>query len=226
MQDSGSQGDAKLVRLIQRARDRLVRQFAPPPLRRRVELWRWARSGFAAPSPSHVKLAVLRRLGIPDACWVETGTFKGETTRALARSGKRVFSIEADESLFASAKKRLMALPNVTVFHGRSELVLPDLLRSLDGNINFWLDGHYSGGSTFKGPTACPIQLELSAIHAARNRLGKLAIFIDDMRCFQPTLDNYRDYPSRGALVAWAEVNGYLWHIEHDIMCLVSVSAR
>jgi hypothetical protein len=31
----------------------------------------WARRGFAAPSPPHVKRATLLRLGLPEATWIE-----------------------------------------------------------------------------------------------------------------------------------------------------------
>jgi hypothetical protein len=103
--------------------------------------------------------------------------------------------------------------------HGTSEEVLPRLLADLTGPVNFWLDGHYSAGLTFKSSNACPLLEELAAIRANLAHMTDVAIFIDDIRCCVPPADQRESgYPALDELVSWARDNGFSWHIEQDIM--------
>lgn len=177
----------------------------------------WAKRDFAAPSPPHIKRATLLRLGLPEATWIETGTFMGDTTALLARRARMVHSIEPEPKLCARAKTRFAATPNVEIHGGISEEVLPGILARLEGDVCFWLDGHYSAGVTFKGPKDTPIAEELAAIEAAAPRLGRIVVLVDDIRCFDPAQPEFADYPSKAFLIAWAERLGFSWHIEQDI---------
>ncbi len=177
----------------------------------------WSKRDFAAPSPPHIKRATLLRLGLPEATWIETGTFMGDTTALLARRARRVHSIEPEPKLCAQAKTRFAAAPNVEIHAGSSEAVLPGILARLEGDVCFWLDGHYSAGVTFKGPKDTPIAEELAAIEAAGPRLGRIVVLVDDIRCFDPAQPEFADYPSKAFLIAWAERLGFSWHIEQDI---------
>jgi hypothetical protein len=47
---------------------------------------------------------------------------------------------------------------------------------------------------------------------------------IDDVRCFDPSVREYADYPPLDELVDWARANRLRWHIEHDIFVARSVS--
>lgn len=183
----------------------------------------WERRRFASPSPAHIKRSVLLRLGWPqtDATWVETGTFLGETAEMLAAHAKAVYTIEPEEKLYRQAAERLSSEPKIRVMHGLSEEVLPKLLPTLSGTINFWLDGHYSGGITHQGPVDCPVRDELKHIEANLPRFGDVAVLIDDIRCFDPTIETYADYPDLNELVDWARKNGFRWSIEHDIFAAV-----
>ena len=144
---------------------RILDRYFPDRITRR-EYAEWATSGFAAPSPPHVKRATLLRLGLPEATWVETGTFMGDTTALLALRARRVHSIEPEPKLCARARGRFAKTPNVEIHGGLSEEILPILLARLEGDVCFWLDGHYSAGVTFKGPKDTPIAEELAAIEA------------------------------------------------------------
>lgn len=177
----------------------------------------WAASGYAPPSPPHIKRAVLMRLGLRDATWIETGTFMGDTTAMLAQGAKRVYTIEPDKALFEKASNRFRQVNNVEVIHGLSEDVLPTVLPRVHGDTCFWLDGHYSGGITHQGPTDCPVREELRQIEMNASHFDRLVVLIDDVRCFDPTVVDYLDYPSLDFLVDWSRANGLKWHIEHDI---------
>ncbi|MBU1425732.1 MAG: hypothetical protein KKH12_08480 [Gammaproteobacteria bacterium] len=184
---------------------------------RRAEARQWAERQYAAPSLAHIKRAVLLRLGAPNAIWVETGTFMGDTAALLALEAREVYTIEPDRTLFEKAESRFFSNPSVHVIHGLSEEVFPTLLPTLSGTVNFWLDGHYSGGITHQGPTDCPVREELSNIEKNLARYANVTVLIDDIRCFDPTVPEYADYPDVNFLVDWARNNNLLWHIEHDI---------
>jgi len=182
----------------------------------------WVQRQYAVPSPSYIKRAVLQRIGFSEAVWVETGTFMGDTAALLAKDAKAVFTIEPDRVLYEKAAERFAGHPKVKALYGLSEELFPSLLPSLNGAVNFWLDGHYSGGITHKGPTDCPIRDELQNIENNLNNFEKLSILIDDVRCFNPAIPEYADYPSLDYLVDWSRRNGLNWHIEHDIFVMKS----
>lgn len=128
-------------------------------------------SGVLPPSPFFVKQAVLLRHSLPDSTWVETGTYLGQTTTFLSKFAKFVYSLEPDAQLYDRAK-RVVRSENVTVLNGASEDIFPELLPKLSGNVCFWLDGHYSGDGTYKGPLDTPIVKGLDLIERNLCELG------------------------------------------------------
>jgi hypothetical protein len=208
---------------------KIIVKNSPPLLRYRMQslknLLSWHKRNFDAPSPSLIKQRVLLRNAIPSGTWIETGTYLGDTTQFLAKRFGKVISIEPDSSLFAQAKKRFSRTPNVEIINGSSEKVFPDLLPKLSGDINFWLDGHYSGGTiwpTHKGESDTPISFELAQIEENLSNFKKVTVLVDDIRCFQfGSLAS--GYPSLDHLVDWARRTGLHWHIEHDIFVARSV---
>ena len=180
-------------------------------------LWRWALRGFSLPVPPSVKRSFLIQRGLPNAVWIETGTYKGGTTEILASFSIKVFSIEPNPVFFQRAKNRLATRKNVEIINAYSEDVIRTLLISVFGNVNFWLDGHYSGGSTYKGATNTPIIAELSAIAENLNRLSNVRIFIDDVDCFFGQSSKSEGYPQLEYLTQWSTSNGFEWGIENNI---------
>ncbi len=177
----------------------------------------WRRRGFSSPSPFFVKHECLLRNGVSNATWVETGTYFGQTTEFLSSHASMVYSIEPEVKLYSDAKRRFALKPNVEIINGLSEDILPVLLPSLSGNVNFWLDGHYSAGVTFRGPQETPVLDELDCISQNMHRFDEFCVLIDDVRCFNPNLEEYSAYPALGDLVDWAATNGLFWGIEQDI---------
>jgi hypothetical protein len=177
---------------------------------------------YAAPSPSDIKRSVLLRLGIKNVIWLETGTFMGDTTELIAAEAKEVYTIEPDDALFAKANARFLNDSSIHVLHGLSEDVFPSLLQTLRGSVNFWLDAHYSGGITHKGPTDTAIYQELQCIESNLTRFDNVTVLIDDIRVFDPAIPEYVDYPDVNFLVDWARSNNLKWHIEHDIFVIKS----
>jgi hypothetical protein len=179
----------------------------------------WVRRGFLENAPQFVKQNLFLKYGIPNTPWVETGTFMGESTDFFSRHFGKVYSIEPAPALYQRAL-RLFAGRDVVLFNDVSEAVLPTLLPTLSGDLNFWLDGHYSAGITFLGNQECPVREELKAIEDNLANLQRLCILIDDMRCFLPFNAEYPGYPTIDELVDWARAHGFNWRIEQDIMIL------
>ena len=177
----------------------------------------WKSKEYAVPPPATVKHAVLRRHNIPGATWIETGTAIGDTTSRLAEFAPRVISIEPQPDLHAVAQQRFRDMDNVELICATSEKAFPRLLSELNGDVCFWLDGHYSGGPTFQAESDTPITVELEAISQNLSRLGGISVLIDDIRCFNPNLADFEDYPPLDFIVDWARKNDLKWHIEHDI---------
>lgn len=177
----------------------------------------WGDKDYFGPSPAFIKRRVLQRNSAPDSTWIETGTYLGETTRFLAGFSKFVHSIEPDAGLFQKATDNTRSHGNIRVLHGTSEVLFPEVLGKLQGNASFWLDGHYSAGVTYRGEHDTPIREELEAIGKHLLRLGKVAVLVDDVRCFNPHIPEFAGYPDMDYLVDWARAHGLTWHIEHDI---------
>ena len=115
--------------------------------------------------------------------FVETGTYRGSTTMAMAKIFNKVFTIELQEFLFVEAKATFERnnFTNIQPLLGDSSEKLKDILGEIKGNSVFFLDGHWSGGITAKGNKDCPLLEELKIINSFS---GKAVIIIDDYRLF------------------------------------------
>jgi hypothetical protein len=188
-------------------------------LRKPLQLYRWINSDYQEYTPQFVKEKVFKNYCIANSDWVETGTFLGSSTQYFSKRSPHVYSIEPEIKLYEAACNRFKGR-NVTLFNDISENVLPILLPTLSGNLNFWLDGHYSGGGTFKGNKDCPIKDELNAIAVNFDNFKKLSILIDDVRCFLSSSSEYSHYPSIDYLVDFARRFNMRWRVECDIFIM------
>lgn len=196
----------------------IIRNSYPNRLRRYFqEYLQWSSRNFNAPSPHFIKHKCLVRNSLPNATWIETGTYLGQTTALLAKHGTMVYSIEPEPTLFQNAQNYFNGQSSVEIINGLSENIFPTLLPKISGSVNFWLDGHYSSGITHKGPQETPIVDELRCISDNIDRFDHICVFIDDIRCFNPKNPIYSTYPSLNDIVDWANNNALNWHIEHDI---------
>jgi hypothetical protein len=196
-----------------------------------IETNEWVARNYAAPSPRHIKESVFFRNNTPNSIWVETGTNTGDTTYFLSKIASKVYSLEPAEGLFQYASERFKSTPNVELINGTSEDVFPQLIPQLSGNVNFWLDGHFSASDSYSGLTATPIREELRIIEKylihpinehnqptnrpVNQKVNRLTILVDDIRLFNK---NYpENYPDLNYLVDWSRMNHLDWSIEHDI---------
>lgn len=187
-------------------------------------LVQWSRRGWGVPSAACAKREVLRRVHIGGATWVETGTYRGDTTSFLRSLGAEVLTIEPNDSLFDAACRRFKGDTKITLIKGTSEEVFASLVENVSGPVCFWLDGHYSGPGTHKAQFDTPVNHELAVIEYHLARLHPVTVLIDDFREFpsDPAGSNGGQYPTRESLVNWATRNSLTWTVEHDIFVVTS----
>ncbi len=136
-------------------------------------------------SESTLKLDTLKKFA-GNKIYIESGTGDGESVEiALLAGFERVITIEAAPRMFKLACKRFAFEEKILCVLGDSGTVLPDLLRSIDEPVTFFLDAHWSVGEPAlpEGVSKCPVLEDLIAI---RNHSIKThTIMVDDMRYFR-----------------------------------------
>ena len=195
-----------------------------------VELWRryllnkvsviqdWPKqpSSFLDGQSSRAKRAVLDEWAIPDADWIETGTYFGQMTKWLAKRGKSVISLEPQEQICQFATNRLRRHTNIEIRNQDSSVGLEQALQAVGDRFCVFLDGHYSGDITFLGSSISPIEDEISILSKWVTRDVTCRIFIDDFRLFGQTDLGFR-YPSPSLLVNFADSTMDGWTVANDI---------
>lgn len=133
--------------------------------------------------PEPLVQALQRQFNIRN--FVETGTFRGGTTRWAAGQFASVYTIEFSEDRRKDLEKTFEPYPNVVPLFGDSRSELAKLQGKLSGGTMFWLDAHWCGGDTYGSDDECPLLDELEAV-AAHQRSGQVQAFvlIDDARLF------------------------------------------
>lgn len=111
---------------------------------------------------------------------IETGTYLGDGARALSQVFASVISIELSEELHRNAQQALSNVPNVRLVAGASEDVLSEVSADRVPTLYF-LDGHWSGGTTEGAGRECPVINEIAAIGRGH---PNDCILIDDSRLF------------------------------------------
>ncbi len=177
----------------------------------------WDTRNWKAPAPHFIKQVRLLEQGLANATWVETGTFTGDTAFKLSEKAQHVYTVEPSEELYNAAQKKYAHVKNITFLHGTSESILPSLLPTLQGDVSFWLDGHYSDGETFLGENICPVKNELASISNNLKKFQNVCIVIDDIRCFNLYNEENHSYPSLDFLVDWARSERLYWFIDCDM---------
>ena len=144
--------------------------------------------------------------------FVETGTYQGAMIKAVNGLFKNIISIELGKELFEKAKQNFSQDNHIDIRHGDSGTLLPSIISQLDAPALFWLDGHYSGGSTSKGKLNTPIRQEIQAILSSP--IKHHVILIDDARCF----NGQNDYPTIKEIRSWLNGTNYRLRVAWDII--------
>lgn len=116
--------------------------------------------------------------------FVETGTLNGAgVIRALDSGYANIISIELDDNFCSIAQNTFKNNKNVQIIKGDSGLVLGEVIKNIDSEITFFLDGHYSGPGTAYGIHEYPLLPELE--HIKNHHIKTHVILIDDLRMWK-----------------------------------------
>lgn len=119
---------------------------------------------------------------------IETGTYRGATTKRLSAMVDKVFSIEIDKENFIISRAALHIFENISTFLGSSDLLLGGLLQNVkDNRVLFYLDAHFN--------SYCPLLDELKII--AEHKLKPVIVIHDFQVPGHPELgfDEYNGQP-------------------------------
>ena len=113
--------------------------------------------------------------------FVETGTYKAQTTKMAATLFETVYSTEIDNRLYKDALTTCKDLKNVNLLYGDSldllQIITPNVV---DGSV-FFLDAHVSGAdSSWNGTDRVPLMEEINIILS--HKLGPSVFILDDVR--------------------------------------------
>ncbi|CAI8271948.1 MAG: Uncharacterised protein [Gammaproteobacteria bacterium] len=160
---------------------------------------KWRKKGWKAPFPCLIKRAILKATAneFGAKTFVETGTFLGDTPWFFRNEFSRIFTVEVQPDYASLAAERFSRFNHIDVIEGDSAVRLKDIVPQIEDRALYWLDGHYSSGTTGSGKNECPIWSELDTIFDCSK--APFYIMIDDARCFgedpaYPTMDNLRSY--------------------------------
>jgi hypothetical protein len=118
--------------------------------------------------------------------FVETGAYYGDTIIKAIDSGyEEIHSIEINDFYYQKNKINFEINKNVYLHKGDSSLILFDIIKDINDQITFWLDGHYMSQdenqkeNQTQSKKIYPIleELNLISLHKIKNHI----IMIDDM---------------------------------------------
>jgi hypothetical protein len=114
--------------------------------------------------------------------FVESGTYLGETTETAAKIFRECHTVELEPGHYNRALQKFRNNSSVFVHQGQSNQVFRKILPDITDPVFFWLDGHWSGGNTARGPTDVPLLEEIDVVLQTCNQ--HCVIVIDDVRLF------------------------------------------
>lgn len=160
-------------------------------------------------------------------CFIETGTYMGDTATWASDRFEKVVTIENSPEIYKSTSDKLSHIKNIEFLFGHTTVKLVEIVTKLQAPAIFWLDAHWSGGLTYGQADECPILAELEIINRSD---FPHSILIDDARLFTappPPPHNTKYWPDISALLAAINSkSGRYTIIVDDIILSVPVSAR
>jgi hypothetical protein len=110
----------------------------------------------------------------PNRTFIETGTNIGGGVQVALNAGfERIVSIEINENLFAHSRNRFRGNDKVAIVLGDSTALLWNVIKGINHEITFWLDGHTAYENI-------PILKELKII--SMHHIKTHTIIVDDRR--------------------------------------------
>lgn len=163
--------------------------------------------------------------------FIETGTHIGESVQAALTAGfDFVKSVELQPQFYEKAKQRFSDRPNVQIFFGKSEEMIPEMIKDIPIPSVFWLDAHPAGPGTaghegwLKRDTEVFQDTILEKEIKAILENGRHVILIDDQhgwataQKFADMIDDY--YPNSYEFLIEDEIRPGVHYKEKVLICL------
>ena len=175
--------------------------------------------GIVRMGPPAEVLDKIRELGVK--IFIETGTYKAQTSVWASKTFDIVYTIEASKKLYNEALKEYGNISNIRFMCGTSKECLKKIINEIETQAVFWLDAHWSGGETFGSDDRCPLLDELGLI---TKEDVKHYILIDDARLFMcppPMPHNIDAWPDISQIIIHLTDTGYKIFIHEDVIIAV-----
>ena len=114
--------------------------------------------------------------------FVETGSYLGNGISYVLDNFREIYSIDINDNFIKDLKEKMNNYRHLHLYNGDSSKVLSELIDNINEPAIFFLDAHFSGGSTsfgLKEDNGCPLLRELNILST---RKYNDIIIIDDMR--------------------------------------------
>jgi hypothetical protein len=147
-------------------------------------------------------------------CFIETGTFNGQTTFALEPYFNKLYTIEFSEKYYNNTKNKYRG-NKINFVLGDSSIIFQSLLPTISDKCIFFLDGHWSSGDTGKSEKDCPLVEEITHINNLFQ--NEAIIIVDDFRMFGSCLnEDWTNINKEGLLdILKSRVNN-VYHLDSE----------
>ena len=119
--------------------------------------------------------------------FVETGTYKGDSTLSAVGIFDDIYTIEIVESLYKESLERFNG-KGINSILGDTVQVLPGLCKNISGATFWFLDAHQSGPDTSNNGQHVPLLNEIECIGSNKDISNDIFV-IDDVRLFSAFWD-------------------------------------
>ena len=135
--------------------------------------------------------------------FVESGTYAGITAEWASKHFFQVHTIEQSEEYFSLAEKKLLNLPNVTMYLNDSRNTIPFITGYANGRgVLFYLDAHWSEGAHYGRPLIDSVVVDEILLINEWNS-NNHAIIVDDAHRF-----GTRKWPNKIDVINALDNNG------------------
>ena len=160
--------------------------------------------------PKELVLSLAKEFNV--SAFVETGTYRGETTTWAVSYFKNIYTIEASYDLYNQASTKFSKTTNVECIFGDSSEHIQSCIHQ---NSIYYLDAHYSGDETYNGNP--PLLHELEVINSFEY---EDYIIIDDARYILSGWMGERYCTLQDIIQSLSKKNRYIVCIEDRIIAV------